>query len=244
MRRTARRLALALTGLSTLACGVAGEVGRALSGEPLPWEGEGRVRLGLSCTGACGSDAAVIVARLEHLGVSHEVHRASANSLDLTLEGVGDVTPLVRHLVEPGRLGFHPEAAPGSGLRTQAGCVPDSEPCTPISWAAEAALDNRHVAGARAEVDDYGQPSIMLEWTPEGRERFAALTEELVGRHLVAQLDGEVLMMPVVMEVIDNDEAMISLGMYPDWGEVHAMVAAMTQPPLAGTWSLASMDTP
>lgn len=246
MSRPLRLGALALVGALTLACGgVAGEVGRAITGEePFPWEGEGAVRLGLSCEGACGSDAAVLVARLEHLGVVHEVHRASADSLDVTLEGVGDVTPLVRHLVKPGRLGFHPEVSPGSGLRTQAGCLPDSEPCEPVSWAAEAALDNRHIAGARAEVDPYGQPSIMVEWTPEGRARFRQLTEELVGQRLVAQLDGEVLMMPVVHEVIDGPEAMISLGMVPDHSEVHTMVAAMTQPPLAGSWSLASMDTP
>lgn len=246
MRPSAPLNLLALAGLVvSLACGgVVEEARKAASRRPsAPWSGEGDLRVVLHCEGSCASDAAVIHHRLSALRVEHDVMDAGPSSMEIELHYVGDVSQLMPGLLKQGRLGFHGEQPPGADVETRSGCVPDSDPCQPISWTAEAAMGNREITRAWPDWDVTNNPVIMVELSPEGRAIFKGLSAENVGRHLVVVLDEEVLMMPVVMEAIDSDTVQINLGgQRPELAQTQLMVAAMTQPPLAGHWTLSSLE--
>lgn len=61
-----------------------------------------------------------------------------------------------------------------------------------------------------SEVD--GSPGVGIEFTPEGAEKFARLTETNVGKVLPILLDGQVISAPTVQEKITGGSAQISGG--------------------------------
>ena len=55
-----------------------------------------------------------------------------------------------------------------------------------------------------------GKPVVLIEFSPEGAEKFAALTEKNIGKPLPILLDNEVISAPIVQQVITGGSAQIS----------------------------------
>ncbi len=75
-------------------------------------------------------------------------------------------------------------------------------------------LANADIARASVALGDpaVAQPYVVLEFTAAGKERFAQVTTEHVGRRLAIVLEDEVTMAPVINEPITGGSAQITLG--------------------------------
>ncbi len=71
-------------------------------------------------------------------------------------------------------------------------------------------LTGEGVKKAYVSFDQYNQPVVSLEFSPEATKRFAQITGENVGRKLAIVLDGKVQSAPVIRERISGGKAMIS----------------------------------
>lgn len=76
--------------------------------------------------------------------------------------------------------------------------------------AGETVLTGTDLKDAREQTDQQGQNLVALEFSPEGAEKFAALTTMNVGRTIAILLDGEVLTAPRVNEPITGGNAVIT----------------------------------
>ena len=65
---------------------------------------------------------------------------------------------------------------------------------------------------ARVGTDHSGLPVVLVEFDEEGAERFADLTEELVGQPMAIFVGGELISAPIIREKITGGAAQISLG--------------------------------
>ncbi len=72
------------------------------------------------------------------------------------------------------------------------------------------ALTGEDLKDAREQMDQGKNPVVALEFTDEGGDKFAALTEANIGRHIAIYLDGELLTDPVVNEAITGGRAVIT----------------------------------
>lgn len=72
------------------------------------------------------------------------------------------------------------------------------------------ALTGEDLKDAREQMDNGKNPVVALEFTDEGGDKFAALTEANIGRHIGIYLDGETLTNPVVNEAITGGRAVIT----------------------------------
>lgn len=72
------------------------------------------------------------------------------------------------------------------------------------------ALTGEDLKDAREQMDNGKNPVVALEFTDEGGDKFAALTEAHIGRHIGIYLDGEMLTNPVVNEAITGGRAVIT----------------------------------
>lgn len=71
-------------------------------------------------------------------------------------------------------------------------------------------LSGQDLKQARVDFSpDTNEPVVALEFTPEGREKFAQITEEIVGQILAIYLDETPLQFPQVQEPIKQGNAMI-----------------------------------
>ena len=55
-----------------------------------------------------------------------------------------------------------------------------------------------------------GKPSVSLQFTKEGGDKFAKITERLVGKPLAILLDGQIIEAPIVQEKITGGQAQIT----------------------------------
>lgn len=73
----------------------------------------------------------------------------------------------------------------------------------------EPILSGDDLADASASYNPYGQPIVAVEFTSEGREKFAEATSKYVGRPIVMLLDNELISAPEISEPIMGGEASI-----------------------------------
>ncbi len=77
-------------------------------------------------------------------------------------------------------------------------------------------LDGNQIKNATAVFSSTdgttSQHIVELEFTEEGRQKFAEATARLVGQQISIKLDGVVQSAPTVQEAIDSDKAIITLG--------------------------------
>src|ERR1044071_728498 len=75
----------------------------------------------------------------------------------------------------------------------------------------ESVLDSSDVARATAQKDavtgDYG---ILVKLTEKGKERFAAVTEQSIGKRLAVIVDGKIVTAPVVRTKIPGGSMVVS----------------------------------
>lgn len=72
------------------------------------------------------------------------------------------------------------------------------------------ALTGEDLKTAKEQMGENKSPVVALEFTDEGGEKFARLTEANIGRHIGIYLDGEELTNPVVNEAITGGRAVIT----------------------------------
>jgi protein-export membrane protein SecD len=63
-------------------------------------------------------------------------------------------------------------------------------------------------------VGEFGQPTVSVQFNPEGTRQFDELTKRNVGKRLAIILDGEVKSAPVLNSHIPDGRAQITLGSY------------------------------
>jgi preprotein translocase subunit SecD len=71
-------------------------------------------------------------------------------------------------------------------------------------------LSGTQLKRAQLSFDQTGQPVVSLQFTPEGTQTFAKLTQENTGKVLGIFLDGVPLMLPVIQTPILDGQAMIT----------------------------------
>ncbi len=72
------------------------------------------------------------------------------------------------------------------------------------------ALTGEDLRDAKEQMDQGKKPVVALEFSDEGGDKFARLTEANIGRHIGIYLDGELLTNPVVNEAITGGRAVIT----------------------------------
>lgn len=72
------------------------------------------------------------------------------------------------------------------------------------------ALTGEDLRDAKEQMDQGKNPVVALEFSDEGGNKFARLTEANIGRHIGIYLDGELLTNPVVNEAITGGRAVIT----------------------------------
>ncbi len=175
----------------------------------------------------------IISARINGLGVTEPVIRPVGTSrIEIQLPGVStkDNPEIVNTVKAPARLDFrvvHPTARPGPGVETPAGYevkVLEQEGRKGESFTEEVFVKRRPemtgemIANSFARPDLYGKPEVILEFTADGKKRFAEVTREIadggqragvLGR-LAIVLDGKLYSAPTVREEIDSPSAQIT----------------------------------
>ncbi|MGI6143276.1 MAG: protein translocase subunit SecD [bacterium] len=71
-------------------------------------------------------------------------------------------------------------------------------------------LTGRDLKDANFVYDQENKPTVALEFSAEGAKKFAAATEENLGRPIIIVLDESILSAPIVQEVISDGKAQIT----------------------------------
>ncbi len=175
----------------------------------------------------------IIGARINGLGVAEPILRPiGENRIEIQLPGVStkDNPDVVDQVKAPARLDFrmvHPNLTAGPGVETPAGYeikTLDHEgrqgevSVEEIFVKRIPEMTGEMVSNSFARPDMYGKPEVILEFTAEGRARFADITRAIaeigqrggpLGR-LAIVLDGRLYSAPTVREEINSDSAQIT----------------------------------
>jgi len=175
----------------------------------------------------------IIEARINGFGVAEPVIRpVGQNRIEIQLPGLStkDNPDVVDNVKAPARLDFrivHPMLAPGPGVDT-----PPGYEIKLLDWEDRKGgtgveelfvkqipeMTGEMVSNSFARPDMYGKPEVILEFTKEGRARFAEVTRLIAeggqrsGRlgRLAIVLDGKLYSAPTVREEINSDSAQIT----------------------------------
>jgi SecD/SecF fusion protein len=175
----------------------------------------------------------IISARINGFGVAEPVIRpVGTNRIEIQLPGVStkDNPDVVDQVKAPARLDFrivHPTAVPGPGVETPVGYEIKT-----LEWESRRGesgveelfvkqkpeMTGEMISNSFARPDMYGKPEVILEFTKEGKARFADVTRTIAeggqraGRlgRLAIVLDGKLYSAPTVREEINSDSAQIT----------------------------------
>jgi SecD/SecF fusion protein len=175
----------------------------------------------------------IISTRINSFGVAEPIIRqVGENRIEVQLPGVNtrDNPDIVNQVKAPARLDFrivHPTLTPGPGVETPPGyeiMTMDYEGRNGQSGTEELfvkripEMTGSAMKDAGVRMDMYGKPEVILEFTADGRKRFADVTREIAqggqqaGRlgRLAIVLDGKLYSAPTVREEIDSPSAEIT----------------------------------
>ena len=175
----------------------------------------------------------IIGARVNGLGVAEPIIRPlGENRIEIQLPGVStkDNPDVVDHVKAPARLDFrmvHPTAVPGPGVEP-----PPGYEVKTLDWETRRGetgteelfvkripeMTGEMISNSFARPDLYGKPEVILEFTSDGKKRFAEVTRVIaeigqrggpLGR-LAIVLDGKLYSAPTVKEEINSTSAQIT----------------------------------
>ena len=181
----------------------------------------------------------IIHTRINSFGVAEPIIRpVGTNRIEVQLPGLNtrDNPEVVENVKKPARLDFrvvHPTLTPGPGVDTPPGheiLTLDYEGRRGETGVEEVfvkripEMDGTGISTSFARPDMYGKPEVVLQFTKEGRKRFADVTRSIAdgGRNsgrlgrLAIVLDGKLYSAPTVREEIDSESAQISGGNMTD----------------------------
>lgn len=175
----------------------------------------------------------IIGTRIDGLGVAEPIIRAvGENRIEVQLPAINtrDNPEVVDNVKKPARLDFrivHPtltpqmteSVPPGYELMTleQEGQRGESV-LGELYVKRIPEMTGEGIENAFARPDMYGKPEVILQFTSEGKARFAAVTREIAAQgresgqlgQLAIVLDGKLYSAPTVREEIDSDSAQIT----------------------------------
>jgi SecD/SecF fusion protein len=181
----------------------------------------------------------IISNRINAFGVAEPVIRpVGTNRIEVQLPNLNtrDNPDVVDNVKKPARLDFrivHPTLTPGPGVDTPPGyeiLTLDEEGRNGQSYTEEVfvkripEMGGKAISNSFARPDLYGKPEVILQFTAEGKKRFAEITRAIAeggqqsGRlgRLAIVLDGKLYSAPTVREEINSDSAQISGGNMTD----------------------------
>ena len=117
------------------------------------------------------------------------------------------------------------ESAPPDAERIQAAATSTDIPVA--MWLKrEGGMVGPYVAEAHVGAAPDGQPTVEFTLTPEGRERFAALTRVNIGRRLAVVVNGAIVASSIIGAEIPDGKAMLSASYTA--AEAQALAAELT----------------
>lgn len=174
----------------------------------------------------------IIHNRINSLGVVEPIVRpVGANRIEIQLPNINtrDNPEVVENVKKPARLDFrlvHPTAIPGPGVETPTGyevMTLEQEGRRGESSTEELfvkripEMTGKMISNSGVRADNYGKPEVILNFTAEGKARFAEVTRTIadMGRsgrlgRLAIVLDGKLYSAPTVREEINSDSAQIT----------------------------------
>jgi SecD/SecF fusion protein len=181
----------------------------------------------------------IIGTRINGFGVAEPIIRpVGENRIEIQLPGVStkDNPDVVDKVKAPARLDFrivHPTVYPGPGVDAPPGYELKTEERTGRngeSYTEEVfvkripEMTGENISNSFARPDMYGKPEVVLEFTADGKKRFAEVTRAIAegGRQagttgrLAIVLDGKLYSAPTVREEINSNSAQISGGNMTD----------------------------
>jgi SecD/SecF fusion protein len=181
----------------------------------------------------------IIHTRINAFGVAEPIVRAiGSNRIEIQLPGLNtkDNPEVLEAIKKPARLDFrvvHPTMSPGAGIDTPAGYEVltledegrNGETFTEDLFVRRIPeMSGDKISRSSARPDLYGKPEVVMNFTKEGRKRFAEVTKAIAdggqqsGRtgRLAIVLDGKLYSAPTVKQEIDSESAQISGGNMSD----------------------------
>ncbi|MFM9079734.1 MAG: protein translocase subunit SecD [Opitutaceae bacterium] len=175
----------------------------------------------------------IISNRINAFGVAEPlIRQVGETRIEVQLPGLNtrDNPDIVNYVKAPARLDFrlvHPALRPGAGIETPAGYEVLS-----LDWEGRRGetgtedlfikripeMTGEMIKNSFARPDMYGKPEVIMEFTPEGRKRFADVTRVIADQgqrngalgRLAIVLDGKLYSAPTVREEINSDSAQIT----------------------------------
>ncbi len=160
--------------------------------------------------------------RIDSLGVSEPlIQRKGKNQIIVELPGVKDPARAIALVGDSAVLEFAPGAfAPGAmkastkdiellfgkGSRFVAYDYKDKNGGvqTLHYYVAPTMVNGKDLKYAGPSTDEYGRPSIAIEFTPEGAAKMLKLTGENVGKPMIVMLDGRIISAPTIQSAIGD----------------------------------------
>ena len=181
----------------------------------------------------------IIHTRINAFGVAEPIIRQiGTNRIEIQLPGLNtkDNPEVLDAVKKPARLDFrvvHPSLSPSAGVETPPGyeiLTLDDEGRNGESYTEEVfvrripEMSGDKISNSSARPDLYGKPEVVMNFTKEGRKRFAEVTRSIAeggqqgGRtgRLAIVLDGKLYSAPTVKQEIDSESAQISGGNMSD----------------------------
>jgi SecD/SecF fusion protein len=175
----------------------------------------------------------IISTRINAFGVAEPMLRpVGTNRIEIQLPGVNtrDNPDVINQVKAPARLDFrmvHPTLSPGPGIE-----IPAGYEIKTLDWEGRQGevgveelfvkripeMTGESISNSFARPDMYGKPEVILEFTSDGKRRFADVTRriseggQMAGRlgRLAIVLDGKLYSAPTVREEINSDSAQIT----------------------------------
>lgn len=162
----------------------------------------------------------IIRSRVDQFGVAEPfIQRQSSDQIVVQLPGVTDSQRAKELVGRTALLEFKlVKDEPGALEEAASGKIPEGfdylkdEDNKPILLSKTASLTGDAVNNALVGMDQYGLPSVKLEFNDKGIDVFAKLTGEHINERLAIVLDGKIHSAPVIRSKIDSGEAEITRG--------------------------------
>lgn len=162
----------------------------------------------------------IVRSRIDQFGVAEPlIQRQGADQIILQLPGVTDRARAKDLIGRTALLEFKLVNDDTKALEEAAsGKIPEDfeyvkdEDNRPILLSKTASLTGEAIKDAGVGMDQYGLPSVKLEFNEKGIEAFSKITSEHIGKRLAIVLDGKIHSAPVIRSKIDSGQAEITRG--------------------------------
>lgn len=159
--------------------------------------------------------------RVDKIGVSEPlIQLQGSDSIVVELPGVTDRSKAKELIGQTGLLEFKlvNDKQDDLKLASSAEKIPEGfdyvkdEDNRPILLSKVSSLTGEAIKNAYIGMDEYGLPSVKIEFNEKGIDKFAKVTSEHINERLAIVLDGKVISAPVIRSRIDSGQAEITKG--------------------------------